>query len=301
MNKLYGHLGALLVVCIWGTTFVSSKVLIMSGLHPAEIFLLRFALAYVCMIMLSHKRMWADNLKDELCLFGLGVMGGSVYFLTENMALVYSTTANVSILVGTTPLLTTLVVSMFYQSERLKGLQLVGLFIAFLGAALVILNGQISLHLNPLGDALALSAALSWAFYSLLMRRIMSRYSSDFITRKVFAYGLLTILPYFYFVHPFSVTLEKLSQPLIYCNLLFLGLVASTMCYLLWNWVMKHLGAIRSSNYLYMQSIVTLIAGSIILGEHITWMGLLGIVVVIWGMMMALGIRRKKLSGVSGS
>lgn len=294
MNKLYGHLGALLVVCIWGTTFVSSKVLIMSGLHPAEIFVLRFALAYVCMIMLSHKRLWADNLKDELCLFGLGVMGGSVYFLTENMALVYSTTANVSILVGTCPLLTALVVGLFYESERLKGLQVVGLLVAFVGAALVILNGQITLHLNPLGDALALSAALSWAFYSLLMRRIMSRYSSDFITRKVFAYGLLTILPYFYLVHPFSVTFDMLMQPLIGFNLLFLGLIASTMCYLLWNWVMKQLGATRSSNYLYMQSIVTLIAGSAILGEHITWMGLLGIIVVIAGMMMALGLRRRR-------
>lgn len=287
-KRIYGHIVAVIVVAIWGTTFVSSKVLLNSGLMPADIFLYRFVIAYLCMLIISHKRLWADNIKDELALFGMGIMGGSLYFLTENMALTYSTSSNVSILVCTTPLVTMLVVSIFYKSERMKAKQIIASFIAFAGVVLVVLNGQLVLHLNPKGDILALAASTTWALYSLLMRRVMARYSPDFITRKVFAYGLLTILLYFIFVTPLTFSIATLSQPVVLSNLLFLGFIASTAGYLMWNWVMKQLGAVHSSNYIYLQSFITMLAGSIVLNEKITLMGLCGAVVLILGMVGAL-------------
>lgn len=288
MKDLYGHFGAVLVVTLWGTTFVSSKVLLNSGLMPADIFLFRFILAYLCMIFVSHKRLWADNLIDELTLLGLGTMGGSLYFLTENMALIYSTTANVSILVSTTPLVTALLLATFYKSERLTRKQITGSLLAFVGMILVVLNGQFVLHLNPKGDILALCASLTWAFYSLFMKRVMGRYKPDFITRKVFIYGVLTIIPYYFFVKPLNTDLTIWLQPKVIGNLLFLGFLASTGGYLLWNWVMQKLGAVKSSNYLYFQSLITMCMGAIVLGEPITTMGSLGALVLISGMIRAL-------------
>lgn len=282
-----GHIGALAVVTLWGTTFVSSKVLLNAGLMPADIFVIRFIMAYICMLMVSHNRLWADSIKDELTLVGLGIMGGSLYFLTENMALIYSTTANVSILVSTTPLVTALLLACFYKSERLNTKQVIGSIVAFIGVVMVVLNGQLVLHLNPLGDALALGASLTWALYSLFMRRIMGRYSADFITRKVFFYGIMTIIPYFVFVHPMNLDMSLYSQPTVLCNLLYLGLLASTGGYLAWNWVMQKLGAMKSTNYIYLQSLITMIAGAVVLGERITWMGLLGAVILIIGMFRA--------------
>jgi len=282
-----GHIGALAVVTLWGTTFVSSKVLLNAGLMPADIFVIRFIMAYICMLMVSHNRLWADSIKDELTLVGLGIMGGSLYFLTENMALIYSTTANVSILVSTTPLVTALLLACFYKSERLNMKQVIGSIVAFIGVVMVVLNGQLVLHLNPLGDALALGASLTWALYSLFMRRIMGRYSADFITRKVFFYGIMTIIPYFVFVHPMNLDMNLYSQPTVLCNLLYLGLLASTGGYLAWNWVMQKLGAMKSTNYIYLQSLITMIAGAVVLGERITWMGLLGAVILIIGMFRA--------------
>lgn len=288
MKHYLGHIAAIIVVIIWGTTFVSSKVLLNAGLIPADIFFMRFIIAYLCILALSHKRFFASSWKDELTLFGLGLMGGSLYFLTENMALLYSTSSNVSILVSTTPLVTALVLSLFYKSERMKKRQIAGSLLAFVGVVLVVLNGQLVLHLNPLGDALALSASLTWAFYSLFMRRIMSRYSPDFITRKVFGYGILTIIPYFLLVQPFSADIAILSQPTVWGNLLFLGFIASTGGYLLWNWVMKQLGAVHSTNYIYLQSLVTMMAGALILHENITLMAIIGALVLILGMVAAL-------------
>lgn len=287
-NNLFGHIGALAVVTLWGTTFVSSKVLLNAGMMPADIFFFRFLMAYGCMLLISHKRMWTKSLWDELTMLGLGIMGGSLYFLTENMALIFSTTANVSILVSSCPLLTALVLAIFYQSERLSGKQIVGSLIAFAGVILVVLNGQLVLHLNPRGDILALSAALTWAFYSLFMKRVMNRYSPDFITRKVFGYGLLTILPYFLLAHPLNTDTTLLMQPKILANLLFLGLLASTGGYLLWNWVMQKLGAMKATNYIYSQTLITMIAGHLILGEPITWMALCGAFILIVGTVRAL-------------
>lgn len=291
MKPLLGHIGALTVVAVWGTTFVSSKVLLTHGLMPADIFFYRFLMAYLCMCLISHKRLFSDSLADEITLLGLGIMGGSLYFLVENMALMYSTASNVSILVSTTPLLTALVLAIFYKSERLTARQVAFSLMAFVGVVLVVLNGQFILHLNPLGDALALGASLTWAFYSLFMKRVMGRYSADFITRKIFIYGLLTILPYYLLVSPLQTSTAILLRPMIVSNLLFLGLIASMGGYLLWNWVMAKLGAVRSTNYIYLQTLFTMLAASLILSERITIMAILGALILIAGMW---GMQRKR-------
>ena len=285
---------ALFVVLMWGTTFVSSKVLLNSGLLPADIFFVRFVIAYCCMLCISHKRLFANSIADELTLVGLGLMGGSIYFLVENMALLHSTASNVSILVSTTPLVTAMLLAIFYKSERLSARQIFGSVLAFVGVVLVVLNGQFILHLNPLGDALALGASFTWGFYSLFMRRIMGRYSADFITRKVFFYGLVTILPYFALVHPLNIGLLTSGNMTIWGNLIFLGFVASTGGYLLWNWVMRKLGAVKSTNFIYLQSLVAMVAGHVILGERITFMAIAGAVILIVGMVLAVRKKRSK-------
>lgn len=284
MKGLTGHLCALLVVCVWGCTFVSSKVLLNHGLMPADIFFYRFLMAYICLLAVSHRQLWAKTLRDELTMVGLGVMGGSLYFLCENMALIYSPSSNVSILVSSTPLLTAFVVGTFYKNERLNRRQILGSLIAFLGMAMIVLNGQLVLHLNPRGDLLALAAALTWAFYSLMMRMLMGRYKADFITRKVFFYGLLTIQPYYAFVSPLQHDISLLTTPIVAGNLLFLGLVASTGGYLLWNWVLSQLGVVKSTNYVYLQSLITMLFAAIVLGERITWMAIVGTIILILGM-----------------
>lgn len=287
---------ALMVVTIWGSTFVSSKVLLNSGLMPADIFFYRFVMAYFIMLSVSHKKMLADNLKDELTFLGLGLMGGSIYFLTENMALSYSTSANVSILVCTTPIITACVLAIFYKNERMKLRQIIGSIIAFLGVTLIVLNGQLILHLNPLGDVLALSAATTWAFYSLFMKRVMGRYKPEFITRKIFFYGVLTILPYFAIVQPLDTDTSLLFKPYVLGNLIFLGVIASSLAYLMWNWALREIGTVRASNLLYTQTLVTMVLGSIVLGERITIMAISGVAVLFLGVILAVKTPKKKLS-----
>ncbi len=280
------HFAALFSVIVWGATFVSTKVLIANSLSPAEIFVLRFALAYLCMLLFLRKQRWADTLTDELLLAAAGVSGGSLYFLTENIALEFAPASNVSLLVCTAPVWTAIVISLLYRNERMSRRQILGSAIAFAGMVLVVLNGRFVLHLSPKGDLLALAAALLWMIYSLLIKRINGRYSSLFITRKVFAYGLLTIAPYFLF-EPFSVDWEVLARPVVWGNLLFLGLVASLLCYLFWNAAMHRLGAVRVTNYIYLNPLVTIVTAALCIGERITPAALAGAALILWGMWRA--------------
>lgn len=285
-SMIFAHIVAFVTVAVWGTTFVSTKILILNGLSPAQIFVFRFLLAYVALWLFGSKRLLSDNLHDELVFLALGITGGSLYFMTENMALCYSTASNVSLIVCICPLLTTLLLSIFYRNERLKRIQWIGSLIACGGMALVVLNGRFVLHLSPLGDTLAFGAALCWAFYSLFVKNISHRYPSVFITRKLFFYGLITILPYFLFV-PGLPSVGVLGRPQVFCNLLFLGIVASMICYITWNWCIVRLGAVQATNYIYFNPLMTILFAWMILNERITVFIIVGAALILFGMYLA--------------
>ncbi|MCI7016933.1 MAG: DMT family transporter [Prevotella sp.] len=284
------HIVAFLTVAVWGTTFVWTKLLIINGLSPAQIFTLRFIIAYVLLTGFSlwrgrHKWL-SDNWRDELTMMALGLTGGSMYFLTENESLRFTTATNTSLIVCSCPLFAMLIIALFYKSERFGRLQALGSLLALIGMAAVVLNGHFVLHLSPLGDTLAFSACICWALYTLLMKPVMGRYPAMFITRKVFFYGILTILPYYIFV-PDMPSLDVLMRPEVALNLLFLGSVASMLCYLTWSWCMKGLGAVICTNWVYVNPITTIIAAWLILDEQITVYFLIGSILIIAGMYLS--------------
>lgn len=279
-------IAAILVVFIWGETFVSTKVLIGKGLLPSDIFFYRFTLAYIAIWFITPgKKLFCGNIRDELTMLLLGITGGSLYFLVENSALQYSTASNVSILVCSAPLLTAILMSIFYKDEKMKAIQVLGSIVSFIGMALVVLNGEVVLKLNPLGDMLAIAAALTWGFYSVLIKKVSDRYDVRFTTRKVFGYGLLTILPVF-FARPLDIDPATLGQPVVWSNLVYLGLIASLVCFVVWNWCLPRLGTVQTTNLIYCQPFFTMLVSSIWLGERITWMAIVGAAVLIGGMML---------------
>lgn len=280
------HLAALFTVSVWGATFVSTKALIAAGLTPAEIFLMRFALGYLCILPLAPRRLRAENRRDEAAFAAAGVCGGSLYFLLENVALEYAPASNVSLLVCTAPVWTALAAGRADRGERMTRRQAAGAALAAAGMALVVLNGRFVLHISPAGDLLALAAALSWMGYSLVIKRLGARYPASFIARKVFFYGMATILPVFAF-RPFAATGELLARPVVWANLLFLGVVASGFCYALWNAVMRRLGAVRATNYIFFNPLVTMLTAALCIGERITAPALAGAAMILCGMWYA--------------
>lgn len=278
-----------MVVAIWGATFISTKLLLLGGLSAAQIFAMRFAIAYVLLLAFSlakGMRWMAHSWRDELLMAALGLTGGSLYFLTENSAMNYTTTTNTSLIVSLSPLVATALISIFYRSQRLSARQTVGSVMAAAGVVVVVMNGHFVLHLSPRGDLLAFSAALCWGFYSLLMIPAGKRYDTLFVTRKVFFYGLLFMIPYFV-LRPGLGTDRLVEQPHLVWHLLFLGCVASMLCFLAWNWVLKKLGAVVATNYVYLNPATTIVFAWLILHEQITVYFILGTLLILSGLYLA--------------
>lgn len=283
-SQFLGHIAALIVVTMWGYSFVSSRVLLDNGLGAVQIYVLRFILAYTIMIFISHSRLMARNFRDEMLFFMCGLLAGSVYFIAENTALEYTLTTNVSLLTSLSPLITALLVSVIYKNEKLGKGTWIGSAIAVVGVACVVFNSSLNLQVRPLGDLLSITAALSWAIYSIVLRQLNANYDVWFISRKTFFYGLITAVPFLIFEPHSCDLITTLKQPTVWGNLLFLGLGASTIAYVLWAFSVKSLGAVKANNYMYFQSIVTLIVSALLLGEKITFVGTTGICLILGGL-----------------
>ena len=285
-QKLLWHLLAVGVVAVWGTTFVNTKILYNSGLTPSEIFFLRFLIAYVAIWFISPRKLFANSWRDEGAMLLLGITGGSLFFVAENSAVALTYVNNVSFITSTSPLVTVILGIVFVKSIKATWTLIVGSLIALVGVGLVIFNGSFILHLNPWGDLLALLTAVCWAVYTLLMKSVSERYSAVFITRKLFFYGLLTVLPMF-LIDPWTVSLATLLTPKVAFNLLLLGLVASFLCFALWTVVIERLGVMTASNYQYLNPITTVVASAIWLSEPMTAIAYIGSALILIGVIVS--------------
>ena len=281
-QKLLWHLIAVGAVAVWGTTFVNTKVLYNSGLTPSEIFFLRFLIAYVAIWFISPRKLFANSWRDEGLMLLLGITGGSLFFVAENSAVGLTYVNNVSFITSTSPLITVILGIVFVKSIKATWTLIIGSLIALLGVGIVIFNGSFILHLNPWGDLLALLTAVYWAVYSLLMKAVSSKYSAVFITRKIFFYGLVTVLPMF-LIDPWTATFSMLMTPKVVLNLLFLGLIASFLCFALWTVVIARLGVMTASNYQYLNPITTVVASAIFLSEPMTAIAYMGSALILIG------------------
>lgn len=299
-TRLRYHLLALAVVAVWGVTFVSTKVLIGAGMHPVAIFFIRFVMAYAGIwvyIGLTGQsgKLWF-GWKDELVFLLLGVTGGSFYFLAENTALAYTQATNTAFLVCSAPLFTaifTLIFKRLFKGRFADGMEDIrlgwplvgGTVLALTGMAMVVFDGQ-RLQLSARGDLLAIGAALCWAAYSLFMGQMTRDHGAVTATRKVFFYGLLTILPFLGGVRE-SFSLAVLGQTEVWSNLLFLGLIASLVCFIAWNLVMDKLGNVTSTNYVYLNPVFTLLTAMAFLGEKMTLLAAIGSAAILAGVIWA--------------
>lgn len=293
------HILAICTIVFWGTSFVSTKVLINHGFSAVQIFTIRFAATYLMLFLAGarHLRIHADSWKDELFFLLGGVTGCTIYFWAENTALTISQSSNVSLIVCTNPLLIMLVGIFIFKREKLLPRQIAGSLITFMGMILVVLNGKFILKLSPVGDMLAFCAAIAWTVYAYSTEKVRSKYSTLFAIRKIFFYGFLTSLPIMaidYFglgssthfpTHP--IPWNAFKEPVVIGNFLCLCIFSNLFGYLIWNKVMERLGTVLASNYIYALPLITIITAALTIGEHISAVAIAGAAAIVTGMIMA--------------
>lgn len=271
---LQGHLLGAFTVLVWGTTFVSTKVLLRT-FSPVEIMVTRFALGFAALLIASRGWMRAKEKRHEILFALAGLTGVTLYFLMENIALTYISASLVGIIVAAAPLFTALFAALLLH-EKLGRWFFCGFVCAMAGVALVSLAGVSELHFSPLGALLGVGAALVWGVYSVLIRYLGGAgYATVPLTCRVFGYGLLFLLiPAF--LEGFPAGPAAWLEPVHLANLLFLGLGASATCFATWNRAVFLLGPVRTSAYIYATPIVTIISSALILHETMTpsmWLG----------------------------
>lgn len=295
LTKPLAYALAVLTVTVWSVTFISTKALLAS-FTPVEILVYRFALAWLALLAVYPKFRMPASAREELTYALGGVFGGALYFLGENFALRYSLASSVSLLVSTAPLLTIFAVRIFLPREAETGGRsartAVGSLIALAGVALTVLNGRFNLGLNPLGDALALLSAASWAMYTVIIRRLGTRAHPLYVTRKIFFYTLVSMVPIL-ILSPLRLDFTPFRDPGTVVNLAFLSLLASCGAYVAWNAAIHALGATRANNIIYLIPGLTLFFSALFIGEPVTPAAVAGAVLTIGGVYIASAPRKE--------
>ena len=284
-QQMLGHFLALFTVLVWGTTLVSTKILL-KDFSPVEVLFTRFGIGLIVLFFMNHRPLKLKDKKHELYFIGAGITGITLYYLFENIALTYSMASNVGILLACAPFFTG-IISKIFMKDKLGKSFFIGFFFAILGILLINFNGQVVLKLNPIGDVLAVIAALIWAFYCLFIRKIAEcEYDTVQTTRRVFCWGVLFMIPVL-LIFGYHPTMEALLKPVNLMNFLYLGIGACAICFVTWNFAMKVLGTIKSSVYLYLNPVITIIASAIILRETITQVAILGTALILVGLVIS--------------
>ena len=285
---LTGHAAALLTIFLWGTTFISTKVLL-TGLRPVEVLFLRFALGFAALCLLYPQRLRLAGRRQELWFAAAGLCGVTLYFLLENIALTYTMASNVGVIISVSPCFTALLTHFLMRGEeRLRPTFFAGFAVAMAGICFISFNGS-ALELDLRGDLLALLAAFVWACYALLSRKISALgHPTVLTTRRTFFYGLAFMLPAL-MVSGVRLELTRLTAPANLGNLLFLGLGASALRFVTWNFAVKALGAVKTSVYIYLVPVITVAASVMILREPFTWMTGAGTVLTLIGLLLSEG------------
>lgn len=289
-NKFTGHLAALFTIIVWGTTVISSTKLLEAGLSTAEVIICRFLLAFILLNIIYPPRLKFEGVKRE-CMYAIaGLCGVTLYFFLEIIALEYTKAANVSVIFATAPFFCGILSLFSKKAEKPKVNFFIGFLLAITGIVLVTFEDGFSFDINVKGALFAIGSAFAWGLYSLLSKEIGS-YGHNVIqtTRRIFMYGLIFMIPTIFL---FNVDIKDyqilLTNHTALFNLLYLGLVASGICFLTWSHATNTLGPVKATTYIYGTPLVTIIFSYFFLkSQTLTWQLFLGAGLIIAGLVLS--------------
>ena len=285
-SSALGHLLALAVSAVWGTTYISTKVLLVS-FHPVEILIFRFVLAWAILFLCAPRPMLPRSFRSELPFLGAALSGLTFYSLLENYALMFSMASTVGLIVSSAPMFTALLLWLCRRTTRPGAAFFIGFILAMAGIALISLAEGESFDFDPIGCLLALGSAVSWGVYGLCLEAAQQQGLNDLlVTRKVFFWGVLFTLP-FCLGTGITFDLTRFAQPVMLGNTVYLGVVASALCFLAWNKASALIGPVATNVYLYLMPVITVAASFLILGEPVTLFTLGAIALILAGLWLS--------------
>jgi len=263
-------------------TFVQTKILL-EYLTAVEILIDRFVLAWV-LFWLIAPRVVRTSWREELLFMALGVSGIFGYYIFENLALGSTSVINVGLIVTTSPIFTALFLLIYKPTSRASIIPTIAGFGLVLSGLAIMGYG----HASDLsvGDLLALLGAVSFGLYSILLGMVGRRFDVLIVTRKSFFWGIVFLSIYSLYTGE-AFGSQQYSLPVVWTNLLFLALIASGLCFVMWRWAVKRIGAVKASNYIYLAPLLNALAAVWVLDEVITLQTIIAGAVMLAGLVVA--------------
>ncbi len=280
------------VVVVWGVTFTLTKQLLVE-MPPMQILAVRFLLGYGALWVLVPRRLAWQGLGEEWRMALAGVLGVTLYFMLENLALAHGGAGMVSVFVCTSPVLTALLPHLVGHGKRLRFGYWCGFLLAVAGLVLTLVReGGVEIPWQAAG--LALLGACAWALYTLLPLRLPPRGGKEALlaTRRMFFWGLVSMAP-LCFLEPARWSVQPLMEGHNFWRLLALGCVAGACGYAAWNICVARLGSLRAALFLYIVPVAGVLTASLFLGEVLTGRVLLGVVLTLAGVALSSFSARK--------
>jgi len=270
------------VALLWGLSFLSIKVAV-SAMPPMTLAVARFVIA--CALLPLIAKLAKEDLRvraRDLPLFAAsGFVGISLYFLGENNGVSLLSASESSLIIATIPVLTMLAERIFVRT-RLGARAYAGAALSFAGVALIVARSEGAAS-SPLGFLYMGVAALSWVGYSFLTRLLPSSYGRVTVTFWQSLFGLAGCVP-FALAESGSWTIPSLAVSL---NVVYLGIACSAVGYWLYITSMQTLGAGKSSVFINLIPVVSVVAAFFVLGERLAPIQLAGGAVAVAGVYLA--------------
>jgi drug/metabolite transporter (DMT)-like permease len=285
-NTLIGSLFLILASSIWGGMYVVVKVVV-AVIPPLELVWMRYFIALIALVIIGlvTRQNWRIQRRHFGIIIAISIIGYVISIVTQETGTMLSTAQMGAIITSTTPAFMVLFASLILK-ERLTLKKAISVSLATIGVITIVGIDDINMS-SMLGGISLIIAALTWALMSVLIKRIPSDYSQIVVTTYATFIAFIVLTP---FVIPRLPQIDPndLMDPTIWGGLLYLGIISTSIAFLLWNRGLQMLNASSGGIFFFFQPVVGTLLGWALLGETISitfWIGsiliLLGVLIVI--------------------
>ncbi|MDO5532545.1 DMT family transporter [Sutterella sp.] len=283
-NSWLYHFLALFVVCCWGLSFVSTKVLYGYGMGPWAVVAMRAVLAYGLLILIAPKDLFAGSVRNEIVVALVGIASVPLSYGLQNQALVTGQASTTAVLVCMGPAISGILALFALRTLKMHWMTFLGIVACATGSALVYFDAVIMHECATKGFWLGIIAACAFAFYSLVVRAL-GDLNPLLVLRKATGYGVIFSLPFFFNEGPTEAVL--MQDPVVIGNFLFLALVVTAIGHSLWQYAEQGVGATAARAYVFLWPVVAIVAGIWMLDEVWSYIGIMGAAMILCGVFCA--------------
>ena len=263
-----GFIAAMFAAFFWSFSFIWFKLAYLAY-RPVTVVILRLAISAVLMLCIAAllKRLQRPTKKDFGLLILMAFFEPFMYFLGESYGLTLISPTVAAVIVATIPLLTP-VAAWYFHRENIRWTNLFGMTLSFAGVALVVLNRSFHFDASPLGVVLEFGAVFSAISYSIVLKKLASRYNTLTIIVWQNIIGVILFLPV-WLILDFKGFLSTPFNVKAFRAIILLAVFSTTLAFVFFTQSIRQLGINRSNAFIYLIPVFTAVLSFFVLQEEL--------------------------------